>query len=97
LGSIVDPGQRLEGEALGVVSRLVIGPADGHGRGARRAVLVEDDNPRIRVPEELEREGAKEGALSSACRSDDEGVSDVLDGQVETERRVPAGAAVEVR
>jgi hypothetical protein len=96
LGFVVDVRERLKGARGAVVARLVVGAADGERGGARRPVLVEDDDPSVRIPEELEREKAEKGALPGAGRADDQRMADVLDREVEAKRGVAAGAAMDV-
>ena len=96
LRALVDVGERLEGAGRRFVARLVVGATDGQGGGARTAILVEDEDACFRVALPLQREQGEESALAGAGRADDEGVADVADEEVESERGIAAGAAVDV-
>ena len=95
--SIVDAGQRLEREAGALIAGLVVGASDGNRSGARGSVLVEDDDLGAGIALKLQSEQTQQGALTGTRRSDDERVPDVLDGEVQAEGRVAAGAAADVR
>ncbi len=86
LRRLVDVRERLEGDGRRLLARLVAGPADGQGRGARAPVLVEDDDLGAGVLEPPERQHAEQGRLAAARRTDDERVADVADRRGAGER-----------
>src|ERR1022692_1073105 len=96
LRALVDVGERLEGHRRGFVAGLVVGATDGQGGGARAAILIEDQDPGLRVALPLQGQQGKEGALAGAGRTDEEGVADVPDEEIQPEGRVAARAAVDV-
>lgn len=69
LATPIDAGQRLEGDRGVGVPGLVDGATDRQRWRPRAAVLVEGDDPGVRVLEPLEHQGREERALAGpACR-----------------------------